>query len=224
MENKKGFSNLIINVLIPTIILTRFSSEEYLGVKGGLVAALSFPICYGSYEFIKEKKVNFLSLLGLVSVLLTGVIGLIELEGKWIAVKEAAIPLLIGIFVFFSRKTKFAIVTNLLKTVMNFDLIKEKFIEKNELALLEEKLERTHIFLALNFLLSTVLNYGLAIYLVTAPSGTEEFNNQIGKMTALSFPVIGIPTGIGLTCIIFWLFKSIKEVTGLELEEVILKN
>lgn len=224
MENKKGFSNLIINVLIPTIILTRFSSENYLGVKWGLVVALAFPICYGGYEFIKEKKVNFLSLLGLISVLLTGVIGLIELEGKWIAVKEAAIPLLIGIFVYFSRKTKYAVVTNLLKTVMDFDLITKKFQEKGEENLLKEKLQKTHIFLALNFLLSAILNYALAIYLVTAPSGTEEFNNQIGKMTALSFPVIGIPTGIGLTLVVLWLFKSIKDTTGLELEEVLIQK
>lgn len=224
MENKKGFSNLIVNVLIPTIILVRFSSDEYLGAKWGLVIALSFPIFYGGYEYIREKKINFFSVLGLISVLLTGVIGLVELDAKWIAIKEAAVPLALGIFVFFSRKTKLAVVTNLLKTIMNFKLIEEKYQEAGKLSEFKEKLEKTHIFLSLNFLLSAILNYGLAKYLVDAPSGTEAFNAQIGKMTALSFPVIGVPTGIGLTIIILWLFKSIKNVTGLDVEDVLVKN
>src|SRR5690606_10196513 len=122
MGNKKGLSNLIINVVVPTIILTKFSTNEYLGVKLGLALALSFPIIYGGHEFIKEKKINFFSLLGLVSVLLTGMIGLIELDAKWIAIKEAAIPFVIGLFVFLFRKTKFAVVTNILKSIMNFEL------------------------------------------------------------------------------------------------------
>jgi hypothetical protein len=36
-------------------------------------------------------------MLGFVSVLLTGGIGLLQLDPKWIAVKEAAVPAVIGL-------------------------------------------------------------------------------------------------------------------------------
>jgi len=39
--------------------------------------------------------------------------------------------------------------------------------------------------LAGSFLLSAVLNYFLAVYLLTADPGTQAFNEQLGKMTAL---------------------------------------
>ena len=43
------------------------------------------------------------------------------------------------------------------------------------------------------FFLSSLLNYLLAVIILTAEPGTVAFNEQLGKMTALSFPVIALP-------------------------------
>src|SRR5690554_5061120 len=82
-------ANLVLNIAVPTIILSKFSGEEYLGIKMGIVVALAFPLLYGARDFVVRRKLNVFSALGLVSVLLTGGISLLELDPKYIAIKEA---------------------------------------------------------------------------------------------------------------------------------------
>ncbi|WP_350636986.1 VC0807 family protein, partial [Pseudoalteromonas sp. GW168-MNA-CIBAN-0100] len=57
---------------------------------------------YGIYDFIKARSLNFISLLGFLSTLLTGGIALFELNVEWLAIKEAAIPGIIGLTVLMS--------------------------------------------------------------------------------------------------------------------------
>ena len=96
------FLELIFNILIPSLILMKLSSDEYLGTVYGLVVALMFPLVYGLYDFYKSKGLNFFSVLGFLSTLLTGGIGLFELDAEWLAIKEAAIPAVIGLVVLWS--------------------------------------------------------------------------------------------------------------------------
>ena len=91
--------DLLISIVIPSIILMKFSGEDHLGTVWGLVVALSFPLFYGLYERITQQKFNIISILGLISVLLTGGIGLLKLDPEWLAIKEAAVPLVIGLIV-----------------------------------------------------------------------------------------------------------------------------
>ena len=75
--------DLLVSILIPSFILMKFSTPEYLGPSGALIIALAFPLGWGTFELIKYRKFNFIALLGLISVLLTGGIGLLELDAKW---------------------------------------------------------------------------------------------------------------------------------------------
>jgi len=68
--------DLVVSILLPSFILMKLSGNDELGATGGLVVALAFPISWGLFELIKYKKFNFIALLGLISVLLTGGIGL----------------------------------------------------------------------------------------------------------------------------------------------------
>ncbi len=114
-KNKENpFISLIFNIAIPTLILMKASGEDLLGPVWALVIGLSFPMVYFFYDLYKRKKYNFISILGFVSVLLTGGLGLLEVDGIWFAAKEAAIPLLIGAAVIFSMKTD----TPLVKTFL----------------------------------------------------------------------------------------------------------
>jgi hypothetical protein len=87
---------LLINIVIPSVILMKFSGEQNLGVVGGLLVALAFPLVWGTVELLGRRKLNWFSVLGLVSILLTGGIGLLQLDTQWLAVKEAAIPVSSG--------------------------------------------------------------------------------------------------------------------------------
>ena len=75
-------------------------------------------------------------------------------------------------------------------------------------------------FLAASFLLSAVLNFGLARYLLKSPSGTPEFNAELGKMNLLSWPVIVLPS-MAMTMYALWkLLRGIEALTGLDFESI----
>jgi len=71
--------SIMLNVVIPVIILTCLSKEKYLGPVRGLIVALILPIGYGIHTLIKEKRADFVSIIGIISVLLTGVFGILGL-------------------------------------------------------------------------------------------------------------------------------------------------
>ena len=106
--------DLLFGIIIPSIILMKFSGDNELGASSVLVVALAFPLGWGLFELVKYKKFNFIALLGLISVLLTGGIGLLQLDTQWLAVKEAAIPGLIGIAVLVSTQTRYPLIKTLL--------------------------------------------------------------------------------------------------------------
>ena len=57
--------------------------------------------------------------------------------------------------------------------------------------------------------------------ILTADPGTVLFNEQLGKMTALSFPVIALPAMVVLTADLFYLFRGITRLTGIPLEGIV---
>ena len=77
------------------------------------------------------------------------------------------------------------------------------------------------LILAASFFLSSPINYLLAVIILTAEPGTVSFNEQLGKMTALSFPVIALPAMAVMMGNIIYLFRGIKKLTGLDLESIL---
>lgn len=216
-----GFlTNLLFNILIPVVILMKFSGPEQLGAATGVVVALAFPIAYGLYDLKRAGKVNGFSILGIISVLLTGGISLLEMDPQYIAIKEAAVPGVIGVAVFISQFTRFPLVKKLLLNdqVMKVDAVYEAVREKSNQQAFERVMKLATWLVASAFFLSAVLNYVLARAIVVSPAGTTAFNEELGRMTALSFPVIALPTMLVMLGTIFYLFYKIKQLTGEPLE------
>lgn len=221
-SNSNVFYELIFNVLLPSLILTKLSDPERLGQMNAFLLAMAFPIIYGIYDFIKKKNINWVSGLGFVSVLLTGGLGLLKLDGIWFAVKEAAIPAIIGIAVLVSIKFKPLVKTLVYNDkVIEIDKVNSALDAKNAHNEFNKLLLNTNYLLACSFFLSAVLNFFLAIYILKSPSGTVEFNQELGKMNALSFPVIVLPSMLFMMIIVWKLINGIKKITGLDLEEVL---
>jgi len=219
--------DLLVSIILPSVILMKLSGENDLGASGALIVALSFPLIWGAFELIKYKKFNFIALLGLISVLLTGGIGLLELDTKWIAIKEAAIPAIIGIGVLISTYTPYPLIKTLLYNpkIMDVDKIKQKLsATENGEAVFESRLLKATYLLAGTFAFSAVMNYLLAKWIVTSPTGTAEFNEQLGQMTLYSYPVIAIPSMLMTMAIFYYLWRTIKGMTGLTLEEIFHAN
>jgi len=222
-KQQSPFTDLLVSIIIPSVILMKFSGPENLGPVGGLVLALAFPLGWGLYELIVHKKRNFVALLGLVSVLLTGGIGLLKLDNQWLAIKEAAIPAVIGIAVLVSSYTKYPLVKTLLynPAILNVEKITQRLEERQNKAEFDQRLSNANYLLAGTFFFSAVMNYVLAKWIVVSPSGTEAFNEELGQMTLMSYPVIAIPSMLMMLGVFYYLWRTISRLSGLELDEVI---
>lgn len=229
-ESKKKKENtlvsLLCNIVIPVIVMTKMNGSEGtfgLGPKLSLVIALSFPLIYGVVSFFRTKQVNFISVLGFVSVLLTGVFGLLELNPLMLAIKEASVPLIIAIVIFVSIKMNKNVVSSLF---FNEDVIDMKRIngvldEKGKREEFDTMFRKSSYWVVVSFLLSSILNFTLARIILQSPPGTEAYTAEIGRLTGLSFPVIAVPCTIILVVVMFYIFKQITRLTGIPLEEIV---
>ncbi|KAE8177333.1 VC0807 family protein [Photobacterium carnosum] len=224
MAEKKTnpLNEIIFNVVVPSIILMKMSSDDRLGSVGALLVALAFPIAFGGYELLKNKKFNFIAILGIVSVLLTGGIGILKLDTQWLAVKEALIPGIIGVVVIGSTFTKYPIVTKMIfnESILNLGLIKQKLMEFNQQQAFDRCLIQSNYLFASTFVFSSVMNYVLATVIVTSPAGTEAFNEELGRMTLLSYPVIAIPSMLMMIGIFYFVWRQIRKMTKLETVQI----
>jgi intracellular septation protein A len=201
----------------------KFSGHESLGTSTALVVALAFPLGWGLYELLRYRKFNYIALLGLISVLLTGGIGLLRLDPQWLAVKEAAIPGLIGMAVLLSTRTRYPLIRTLLYSpaVMDVSKIRKKLESLGNSAAFENRLLNATYLLGSTFLFSAVMNYILARWIVTSPAGSTAFNEELGRLTLLSYPMIAIPSMLMMLAIFYYLWRTIHGMTGLAIEEIL---
>ena len=215
--------DLLVSIVLPSFILMKLSGDDHLGASTGLIVALVFPLGWGLFELIKYRKFNFIALLGLISVALTGGIGLFELDTQWLAVKEAAIPGIIGLAVLISTFTPYPLIRTLLfnPEVLDVEKIKNTLEVQGSTELFERRLLKATYLLAGSFAFSATMNYILAKWLVTSPAGTPAFNEELGKLTLYSYPMIALPSMVMMMGIFYFLWRTIHGLTGLELEEVL---
>lgn len=216
-------TSLLVNIVIPVCILTFLSKEKYLGPVWALVVAVAFPVTHGIKTLIRERKADVLAIIGLVSVLLTGVFGILELPPEWVARKEAAVPLVIGILIVASLKTPFPLIRKLMLTESLFDVerLHAALREKGN----EERFEKRLVGLTWGFasamFLSSVLSYVLARIVLKSEPGTEAYAAELGKMTGLSNTVVLIPVMVVMLFVFNALFNTLTKLTGLELDDVL---
>ncbi len=214
--------NLAFNILIPSLILSKLSTPERLGPAVALVVALAFPLGYGLYDFWLRRTANFISLIGFTSVLLTGGLGLLKVDGFWFAIKEASVPAIIGVAVWLSMRTKRPLVRQFVYNDQVIDTAKVEaaLADRGAQPAFDRLLATASYWLVASFAFSAVLNFALARLLLRSPSGTPEFNAELAKMNLISWPVIALPSTAIMMFALWKLIGGITRLTGLKLEEI----
>ncbi len=214
--------NLLFNIAIPSLLLAKASTPERLGPVVGLIVALAFPLGYGIWDFLQRKQANFVSILGFVSVLATGGLGLTQANHLWFAVKEATVPGLIGLAVWGSMFTSRPLVRQFMfnDQVLDVEKIEAALVEHDRKPEFDDLLKSSTYLLILSFALSSLLNFTLARWLLQSPTGTPEFNAELGKMNALSWPVIVVPTMVIMVFALWRLISGITRLTGMKFEDM----
>ena len=233
-DDENPLLNIFVNVLLPIVALSQLSKSGdkswHIGPEYGMAVAVAFPFIYGVVFFFKNKKFNFYSVLGIISVLLTGFItihvwnedgSIKENADLLFALKEAAIPLMLGAAMLYSHRTKNPLIDVFFLNPDIFDItkIEETAKEKNTYNdYLTFRLKLTWMF-ASSFLLSSLLNFILAMYLLKDANDKESYNLAVGKVMGYGYLVIGIPLMIIMVGCLIYLMKTISRITGLTKEE-----
>jgi len=223
-KRENGFHSLLFNILIPVLLLTqgdRIISEAAIV----LVIALGFPVVYFLWDYRQRKKVNFISILGFVSILLTGGVGLLQLPRFWFIIKETAIPAVIGLAVGASLFTRYPLIRILVFSKELFDVsrIQGALEERERVKEMERLLKFSTLLLAVSFFFSSFLNFVLASHFVkTEPSvDPVQFNAEVGAMTGWSYLVIALPSMLFLFVILYLVVRGIKNHAGLKFEDAL---
>ena len=214
---------IVVTIIVPAVILMQLSGDGRLGPLRALLLALAFPVGWGLWDGWRRHKLNWLSVLGVVSTLLTGGIGLLKLDAQWLAVKEAAIPGLIGLAVLGSNWTSWPLIRVLVfnPTLFDVERVQAALEARHNVVPFELRLRTGTLLLAGTFFFSAVMNYLLARWVVTSPAGTEAFNEELGRLTLLSYPVIAVPSMLMMMALLLWLARGAKTLTGLDLADML---
>jgi len=230
-KNENPLISLMFNIALPVVILN-YSSRILSGISPGvtLCVALSFPVVYGLIDYFKNNKhKNVLSILGAINILLTGGFALLALEGMWFAVKEAVIPLLIGVWVLFSSFTekplmKWVVDKSSIFRTSDITFQLDSQIKRNQYEIL---LKKATLYLSYCFFFSAFLNFIVGIKIFAHKSVLSDvekqnlLNEQIADMTWISFLVIGLPLTVISGWTLWWFINHLKKLTGLSLEQIL---
>ena len=211
-----------VTIIAPAFILMKLSGDAHLGRVGALLLALALPLGWGLWDAFTRRKFNFIAALGVLSTLLTGGIGLMKLDAGWLAVKEATVPGIIGLAVLASTWMRQPLIRLLVFNPAIFDVerIEAALVQRGTRQAFETRLRQGTVLLASTFFFSSAANYVLARWIVVSAAGTEAFNEELGRLTLLSYPVIALPSMVMMAALLWWLASQARQLTGLTLDDM----
>ncbi|NQW99208.1 hypothetical protein HQ447_01020 [bacterium] len=256
MSEKKApqehpLANILINVIIPVLILSYLSKDPelqerlgkvarpwHIGPLNAMICALVMPFGYGVWHYLKTRKGNFFSALGLVSVLLSGGLTLYLWNangtvkpnaGLLFGIKEALIPLVLGVAILTSHRSASPLIRVFLYNDSIFDIVK---IE-NRVSEISAQADYNRLLLgatqlfATSFFISSLMNLALAQWFflgfdATAIDALEKYNSIIASVTGYGFLVIGVPILFFLFFTLRRLLKGLGKLTGFNDDELML--
>ncbi|KAB2641738.1 MAG: hypothetical protein DVB26_04500 [Verrucomicrobia bacterium] len=249
-NDEHPLANILINVLVPVMILSLFSKDPqlqallgkavrpwHLGPVKAIIIALALPIGYGVWYFVKNRKANFFSGLGLLSVVLTGGLtlylwnpdGSVKPEaGLLFGIKEALIPLVLGVAILFSQRTATPLIRVFLYNDSIFDIprIEARVAELAVHSGYAQLLAAASRLFAASFFVSAGMNVALARWFfrgfdARAVDALEVYNSIIAKITGWGFAVIGVPILVFLFFTLMRLLAGLRRITELTDKEML---
>jgi hypothetical protein len=241
IKEENPLINIMINVLLPTIVLSKLSKEgeaiHQLGPKWAMIVALALPLSYGIWHWIKHRKLNIFSTVGMGAILLTGLITIYLWSNDaakphvaWIfGIKEAIQPLILGSLFLITHRSSSPLFRTFIYNDAIFDIkrIEKSVAEKNLISQYEGLIWKCTCFFFGSFCLSAVLNLIMAHYFLAdlapnIPNWKEEYNEIIGSITIWGFVAIGVPMTLVAFYILFSMITGLKKLTQLETESLLL--
>ncbi len=236
--------NVFLSVLAPVLILDNCSTEGpgfwELGTATALAVALSLPIACGVWSFVSCRRVDPVTLFGLLGTILTGVVSIYANTGEgaairpdtpwWYAAKEALIALLLGGAMLVSAKSESSMLRAFVYSDALFDIrsIEKAVSERNCRAEYERVLWKASFFTACSLFVSAAANFALALYFLLPVPGLPSdeqpvaYNYAVSNMTWWGYLIIGVPLMATIVGVMRYLMRALGEVSGLGRERVMM--
>lgn len=235
--------SLCFNILIPVIILNKginwihkiliyYGKEESVSEISNsseissfvFFIALIFPVFYFFYDLFKRKKINFISILGFINILLTGGIGVfgakLGLSRNWFIIKEGLFPFIIGVMLLLMSVYRKSLFNDFLMNEVLFDNIKiRKSIKEDMYEEFEKIIRKTGYYFITGLFVSCIIQFVLASLIVVSDPGESSFNKEVSTMTWVSYLGVLIPTMLIVGRGYWGLIIGIERITGLKKDE-----
>lgn len=211
--------DLMLTLVLPSMVLEWMSKPERLGPVWALVLASALPIGFGLWSWKQKQGLNFFSVFGLIAVILTGGLGILNLDAQWFAAKEALFPIILGLAFPLSHRMGVPLIKELLLNpqVINHNALNRALNTEAKRSSFEALLKKASWGMLATTFVSAGGNYALAMFLLGGKEpGSEPYVQAIGKLNWMGFIVIGIPL-LGITlALLLWLLRRLSALTGLD--------
>ncbi len=218
-----AIADLLLTVVLPSLVLDQLSEPARLGPSWALVVSLLFPVGFGVWCWWKKSGWNVFSILGFITILLSGGLGLLKLDAFWFALKESAMPLALGaafpLSHFFGKPLITALV--LQPQILNLRAIHATLDTPVKQKNFQTTLMHGSWWIGLAMVGCSVGNFFLAIHLLNGKEpGGEAFVKGIGTLNWASLLVIGIPLCVVMLLVFIWMVCQFQRITGLERSDI----
>ncbi len=243
-KGTKSLLNIVLSVLAPVLVLEHCSTQgggwwEW-GTAWAMAVALAFPLSCGLATYLPSKRLDPLTLVGLLGTVLTGVVTLYANTGDgalrpdtpwWYAAKEALIALILSGAVVSNTRGEGSLLRSFVYSdaVFNVKAIERCIAEQNKQTAYHALLTRASLGMAGSLAFSAAANFLLALYFLLpvldmpAAKQAVEYNYAVGKMTWWGYIVIGLPLATSLLLVIRYLARCLSRLTGLGEKQLYLR-
>ena len=182
-----------------------------------------FPVGFGVWCWRKKLGWNVFSTIGLVTILLSGGLGLLNLNAFWFSVKDVAMSVAIG--------AAFPLSHYWGRPLINAMFLQPHLMQMARLEAALEVGERRREFnremfkgswmIGLGMVGSAVVNFYLDMYLLRGKEpGSVAFVKGISTINWVSTIVLGVPLMVVMLAVFVWLLRRMQQITGLRKDEL----
>lgn len=212
--------DLVALLALPWAILRLASGDDALGPQWAPAVAMVPPLLHTLWRRFSKGKASPLSGLVIVSLLVNALLGFVTLDASWFAVKEAGVPVAMALVTLSTTLRGPGLVSAMLDEVLDPALLAAAMSGRPQDAL-DDRTRRSTVAFACVFLANGLVSFGVARWLVTAPSGTTAFAEQLGSYTSWSFVLVNLPTMVATVGVLRAVLAAVEAVTGRPIDELL---
>lgn len=219
MKQPSVLLDIILNVILPSLALDHLSNPGRLGPTWALVVSLLFPVVFAIWCWWRHSGWNVFTIVGFVTILLSGGLGLMKLDAFWFAIKESAMPLALGAAFPLSQAFGKPLLSALIlqPQLINLRALAAALDSPEKQARYRRTLLHGSWLIGGATIISSVGNFLLALWLLRGKDpGGEAFVKGIGTLNWASVIVIGVPLCVVMLAVFIWLIRQFQSITGLE--------